>query len=53
MVPLLRRFFVLRRLGAAMHHGFVAIAQKSFDPSTICACAKPAAASDSATPCFG
>jgi hypothetical protein len=38
---------------AARDHGFVAIAQKSFDLSTICACAKPAAASDSATPCFG
>ena len=40
-------------LGATTHHGFVAIAQNSFDLSTICACAKPAAASDSATPCFG
>lgn len=31
----------------------VAIAQKSFDRSTIRACAKPGAASDSVTPSFG
>src|SRR5258708_36439903 len=35
------------------HHDLVAIAQKSFDLSTIRGCAKPAAASDSATPSFG
>jgi hypothetical protein len=34
------------------HHAFAAIAQKSFDLSTIRAYAKPAAASDSATPSF-
>src|SRR5262249_12921271 len=34
------------------HHGFIAMAQKSFDLSTISAWAKPAAASNSATPCF-
>jgi hypothetical protein len=38
---------------ALTHHGFVAVAQKSFDLSTIRACTKPAAASDSATPSFG
>jgi len=45
--------FVLRGARDTSHHGFVAIAQKSFDLSTIRACAKPAAASDSATPSFG
>ena len=54
--PTTRYRLILRaapRLGARTRHGFVAIAQKSFDPSTICACAKPAAASNSATPSFG
>jgi len=40
------------RVPGTYHHAFVAIAQRRFDPSTICACTKPAAVSDSATASF-